>query len=172
MDWTYHFAPSTPGQYIITYEGQFTVHDTIIVLPPYPNIALGKPVTASSHENAGTLPEGINDGDLSTRWGSAHNDNEYITINLLQSCFIDHITLHWETAYANSFALLITDTIPDLSPFSFHLSPFSFHNCPASTRLITRSTMRSLSAASYSSFRSFLNSLAINCQKLALAFPR
>ena len=123
VDWTYHFAPSTPGQYIITYEGQFTVRDTVVVLPPYPNIALDKPVTASSHENAGTLPEGINDGDLSTRWGSAHNDNEYITIDLLQTCFIDHITLRWETAYASSFALLITDTIPNLSPFA--LSPFA-----------------------------------------------
>ena len=123
VDWTYHFAPATPGQYIITYEGQFTVRDTVIVLPPYPNIALDKPVTASSYENAGTLPTGINDGDLSTRWGSAHNDNEYITIDLLQTCFIDHITLRWEAAYASSFALLITDTIPSLSPFA--LSPFA-----------------------------------------------
>lgn len=125
VDWTYHFAPATPGQYIITYEGQFTVRDTVIVLPPYPNIALGKPVTASSYENAGTLPTGINDGDLSTRWGSAHNDNEYITIDLLQTCFIDHITLRWEAAYASSFALLITDTIPPaFTPYTLHSTPY------------------------------------------------
>ena len=123
VDWTYHFAPATPGQYIIAYEGERTILDTVVVLPPYPNIALGKPVTASSHENAGTLPKGINDGDLSTRWGSAHKDNEYITIDLLQPCFIDHITLRWEAAYANSFALLITDTIPNLSPLA--LSPLA-----------------------------------------------
>ena len=125
VDWSYHFAPSTPGQYIITYEGELTVHDTVVVLPPYPNIALGKPVTASSHENAGTLPEGINDGDLSTRWGSAHNDNEYITIDLLQTCFIDHITLRWEAAYASSFALLITDTLPPaFTPYTLHSTPY------------------------------------------------
>ena len=123
VDWTYHFAPATSGQYIIAYEGERTVRDTIIVLPPYPNIALNKPVTASSYENAGTLPAGINDGDLSTRWGSAHKDNEYITIDLQQPCFIDHITLRWEAAYANSFALLITDTIPNLSPLA--LSPLA-----------------------------------------------
>ena len=123
VDWTYHFAPATPGQYIIVYEGERTILDTVVVLPPYPNIALGKPVTASSYENAGTLPAGINDGDLSTRWGSAHKDNEYITIDLLQPCFIDHITLRWEAAYANSFALLITDTIPNLSPLA--LSPLA-----------------------------------------------
>jgi len=126
VDWTYHFAPTIPGQYIIAYEGERIVRDTIIVLPPYPNIALGKPVTASSHENAGTLPESINDGDLSTRWGSAHNDNEYITIDLLQPCFIDHITLRWEAAYASSFALLITDTIPlSFTPYTLHLTPFT-----------------------------------------------
>ena len=126
VDWTYHFAPATPGQYIIAYEGERTVRDTIIVLPPYPNIALNKPVTASSYENAGTLPAGINDGDLSTRWGSAHKDNEYITIDLQQPCFIDHITLRWEAAYANSFALLITDTIPlSFTPYTLHLTPFT-----------------------------------------------
>ena len=126
VDWTYHFAPATPGQYIIAYEGERTILDTVVVLPPYPNIALGKPVTASSHENAGTLPKGINDGDLSTRWGSAHKDNEYITIDLLQLSFIDHITLRWEAAYANSFALLITDTIPiSFTPYTLHLTPFT-----------------------------------------------
>ena len=126
VDWTYYFAPATPGQYIIAYEGERIVRDTVVVLPPYPNIALGKPVTASSHENAGTLPKGINDGDLSTRWGSAHKDNEYITIDLLQPCFIDHITLRWEAAYANSFALLITDTIPlAFTPYTLHSTPFT-----------------------------------------------
>ena len=126
VDWSYHFAPATPGQYIIAYEGERIVRDTVVVLPPYPNIALGKPVTASSHENAGTLPKGINDGDLSTRWGSAHKDNEYITIDLLQPCFIDHITLRWEAAYANSFALLITDTIPlAFTPYTLHSTSFT-----------------------------------------------
>lgn len=126
VDWSYHFAPATPGQYIIAYEGERTVRDTIVVLPPYPNLALGKPVTASSYENAGTLPTGINDGNLATRWGSAHKDNEYITIDLQQACFIDHITLSWEAAYANSFALLITDTIPQASTlYTLHSTPFT-----------------------------------------------
>ena len=112
VDWTYHFAPATPGQYVITYQGQLTLHDTVIVLPPYPNIALNKPVQASSYENVGTMPEGVNDGDLSSRWGSAHRDNEYLIIDLQQPCFVDHVILHWEAAYASRFALLLTDTLP------------------------------------------------------------
>ena len=112
VDWRYHFAPATPGQYVITYQGQLTLHDTVIVLPPYPNIALNKPVQASSYENVGTMPEGVNDGDLSSRWGSAHRDNEYLIIDLQQPCFVDHVILHWEAAYASRFALLLTDTLP------------------------------------------------------------
>lgn len=134
VDWHYHFAPITPGQYIIAYEGDLVIRDTIIVLPPYPNLALHKPVTASSYENAGTLPQGINDGDFSTRWGSAHQDNEYITIDLQQLCFIDHITLRWEAAYANSFALLITDTIPNLS--SLALSPLALQQSSGGVQTI------------------------------------
>ncbi len=43
------------------------------------------------------------------------------------------------------------------------------YNSPASTRTIIRSVIRSLSLPSYSSLRSFLKSLAMNCQKLAAA---
>ena len=114
-DWKYHLAPATPGQYIVCYDGEIVLRDTIVVLPPYPNIALHKPMTASSYENAGTMPEGINDGDRTTRWGSAHNDNEYITIDLEQRCFVNHITLYWETAYANRFALIMSDELPNLN---------------------------------------------------------
>ena len=72
---------------------------------PYPNLALGKPVTASGYENAGTKPEGVNDGKLDTRWGSTHKDNEYVTIDLGQTCYIDHLVLRWETAYASKYSL-------------------------------------------------------------------
>lgn len=71
----------------------------------YPNLALGKSVTASSYENAGTLPININDGDQNTRWGSAHADNEYITIDLGETCYIDHLVLRWEAAYASRYAI-------------------------------------------------------------------
>lgn len=72
---------------------------------PYPNLALGKQVSASSFENAGTKPEGVNDGKLDTRWGSTHKDNEYVTIDLGRTCYIDHLVLRWETAYASKYSL-------------------------------------------------------------------
>ena len=92
--------------------------NSVTSLSDYPNIALGKSTTASSSEDSVTLPEYINDGNFNTRWSSEWQDNEYITIDLEQYSFIDHITLHWETAYASQFAILITDEQPSSSALS------------------------------------------------------
>ena len=92
--------------------------NSVTSLSDYPNIALGKSTTASSSENSGTLAEYINDGNFNTRWSSEWQDNEYITIDLEQYSSIDHITLHWETAYASQFAILITDEQPSSSALS------------------------------------------------------
>ena len=76
---------------------------------PYPNLALHKPVSASSEENAGCLKENLTDGDKSTRWGSAHQDNEYAIVDLGQICYIDHVTLRWETAFASEYELAFSN---------------------------------------------------------------
>ena len=75
---------------------------------PYPNLALHKPVEASSFENAGTQPISLTDGDYSTRWGSKHNDNEYAIVDLQENCYIDHLVLRWETAYATRFTISLS----------------------------------------------------------------
>ena len=76
---------------------------------PYPNLALHKPVTASSEENAGCLKENLTDGNLSTRWGSNHHDNEWVIVDLGEVCYIDHIVLRWETAFASEYELAFSD---------------------------------------------------------------
>ncbi len=76
---------------------------------PYPNLALNKPVTASSEENAGCLARNLTDGQTSTRWGSAHRDGEYAIVDLGQQCYIDHLILRWETAYASEYELGLSD---------------------------------------------------------------
>lgn len=62
------------------------------------NLALGKDVYASSYENDGTLPEFANDGNLSTRWGSSFNDNQYLVIDLGDTYVLNKIVLHWNAA--------------------------------------------------------------------------
>ena len=76
---------------------------------PYPNLALHKPVTASSEENAGCLAKHLTDGDVKTRWGSAHKDNEWVVVDLQQICYIDHLILRWEAAYASQYELALSD---------------------------------------------------------------
>lgn len=76
---------------------------------PYPNLALHKPVTVSSYENAGCVAANLTDGDQTTRWGSQHRDNEYAIVDLGQQCYIDHLILRWETAYASEYELALSD---------------------------------------------------------------
>lgn len=75
------------------------------------NLALGKDVYASSYENDATLPEFVNDGDLSTRWGSGFNDNQYIVIDLGEEYVLDRVVLHWNAAaYSTDYCVgLSTD---------------------------------------------------------------
>lgn len=80
---------------------------------PYPNLALHKPVTASSEENVGCLKENLTDGNPATRWGSNHRDNEYVIVDLGQVCYIDHVVLRWETAFASEYELAFSDDNSD-----------------------------------------------------------
>ena len=75
---------------------------------PYPNLALGKPVMASSYENVGTVVANVNDGDVTTRWGSAHKDNEWVEIDLEHCYLLDSVRLVWEAAYATAYDLLLS----------------------------------------------------------------
>ncbi|WP_186774429.1 Calx-beta domain-containing protein [Chitinophaga pinensis] len=65
------------------------------------DLALGKAVTTSS-VTAGNLPTRATDGDPTSRWESAWNNNEWIMVDLGQSYPICTITLNWQvlaTAY-------------------------------------------------------------------------
>ena len=76
---------------------------------PYPNLALHKPVTVSSFENAGCVAVNLTDGDIKTRWGSTHHDGEYAIVDLGQQCYIDHLILRWEAAYASRYEIALSD---------------------------------------------------------------
>lgn len=108
-DWKEHFtATKVGGQTVSCTIGKQTYTHSFKVLPPYPNLALGKPADCSSNENGGTIAANVNDGDMSTRWGSAHKDGESITINLKELCYIRNIVVHWEAAYATDYLIEIS----------------------------------------------------------------
>lgn len=75
---------------------------------PYPNLALHKPVTVSSFENAGCVAANLTDGKTDTRWGSQHHDGEWAMVDLGEVCFIDHLILRWETAFASEYELALS----------------------------------------------------------------
>ncbi|MBV9850591.1 MAG: discoidin domain-containing protein [Armatimonadetes bacterium] len=74
------------------------------------NLALGRPVTASSTEPAGAGPEAAVDGEAATRWSSAWGvDPQWITVDLGRSTDIRRVTLLWEAAYAKSYRIQVSD---------------------------------------------------------------
>jgi len=72
---------------------------------PSGNLALNKPVTCSSVENAGTACANAVDGNTGTRWASAFSDPQWIRVDLGATNTIGRIVLRWETAYGKSYQL-------------------------------------------------------------------
>ena len=70
-----------------------------------PNIALNKPVYASSVQSAGFEEVKVNDGDYNTFWSSNYNDNEWIYLDLQGDYQLRDIKIHWEGAYAKRYTV-------------------------------------------------------------------
>jgi mannan endo-1,4-beta-mannosidase len=81
--------------------GEFTVGDA----PPAGNLALGRPVLASSQENAALGPANAVDGNGGTRWSSGWADQQWIYVELGTSRRVTGVTLRWEAAYARAYQI-------------------------------------------------------------------
>jgi beta-glucanase (GH16 family) len=75
-----------------------------------PLLSQGKPVLASSTENAGTPAANAVDGNTGTRWSSAFSDPQWIRVDLGTTAAITQVILRWEAAYATAFQV---QTSPD-----------------------------------------------------------
>lgn len=77
-----------------------------------PNLAMGKPTTASSVEVAGYEAAKATDGDTTTRWSSAYSDSQWIAVDLGATYTLNQVSLVWEDAYAKSYQIQIsTDNV-------------------------------------------------------------
>ncbi|WP_405014587.1 DUF1996 domain-containing protein [Kitasatospora sp. NBC_01539] len=73
-------------------------------------ISQGRPVTASSLENA-AYPAGLAvDGNGGTRWSSSAADNQWIQVDLGANASINRIVLDWEAAYASAYQVQVSAT--------------------------------------------------------------
>lgn len=100
---------STVGIFTIkaTIDGKEFTHE-VFVTPQLDNIALGKTAYESSHENEGSLIKHLTDGDVNTRWGSQHTDNEWCYIDLGKEAYISSTAILWEAAFASSYEIQIS----------------------------------------------------------------
>jgi beta-glucanase (GH16 family) len=70
-----------------------------------PNIAQGKPTTASSVESSSFPASNATDGNITTRWSSAFSDPQWLQVDLGQSYNLTHATMTWEAAAAAAYQL-------------------------------------------------------------------
>ncbi len=105
VEGTYVFTLTVTDNDGLTGSDQVTVE----VSNPPQNVALGKPTTASSMENAAMGPENAVDGSLATRWASAFDDPQWIEIDLQDPYDISQVVLTWETAAASEYSIDISD---------------------------------------------------------------
>jgi hypothetical protein len=76
---------------------------------PTSNIALNRPMFASSSFDPTVTPERAVDGDASTWWSSEFSDPQWIAVDLGGVFSIDRVVLNWEAAYAAEYQLLFSD---------------------------------------------------------------
>jgi len=69
------------------------------------NVALNKPATASSIQNAGYPASAAFDGNAGTRWSSAASDPQWLRVDLGSTQSICRVVLNWEAAYGRAFQI-------------------------------------------------------------------
>ncbi|WP_239616227.1 galactose-binding domain-containing protein [Cohnella mopanensis] len=98
---------------------EFEVYGTGGANPPPvalgPNVALNKPVTASSYEQSAylppgsTLPQNAVDGNAATRWSSNPADGEWIYVDLGSVRTIGRIRIQWEAAAGRAYDIQVSN---------------------------------------------------------------
>lgn len=75
-----------------------------------PNIALDKPIVASSEDMGQEFfANYANDGYLTTRWSSDWQDYQYFTIDLLNKYQVSKVKIMWEAAFASDYEVLYSE---------------------------------------------------------------
>ncbi len=89
--------------------GSNTATTCFTVPSPTADLALGKPVTASSVHVVGREPDKVNDGDNNTRWESDFDPQQWICIDLEEPKLINKVVLSWDRASARVYKIQVSD---------------------------------------------------------------
>ncbi|MBD0379927.1 discoidin domain-containing protein [Paenibacillus sedimenti] len=77
------------------------------------NLALDRPVTASSSKTDSLAAGNAFDGKTNTRWGSNYNDNEWIYTDLGTIKTVSRVRLNWETAFGREYKIQVSENAVD-----------------------------------------------------------
>ncbi|WNI18981.1 discoidin domain-containing protein [Actinacidiphila sp. ITFR-21] len=84
-----------------------------------PGLSQGRPATASSTENAGTLASAAVDGNAGTRWSSAAADQQWLQVDLGAGASVTQVVLQREAAYASGLQIQVSDNGTTWNPVYF-----------------------------------------------------
>ncbi|MBD5289857.1 MAG: hypothetical protein HDS26_04135 [Bacteroides sp.] len=76
------------------------------------NLAAGKRAWSSTSRD-GNVAGKATDLDSVSRWESEWEDNQWIAVDLGHRFLLDHITIHWEGAYAQDYSVELSDDASD-----------------------------------------------------------
>jgi beta-glucosidase-like glycosyl hydrolase len=85
-------------------------------VPTTANLALGKPVIASSTQSGAFPPAAVNDGNLTTRWESQYSDPQWIYVDLGQAVEVTRVKLTWESAYGKAYQIQVSNDAANWTP--------------------------------------------------------
>jgi len=95
-------------------EGGSQTSNNVRIVVGFENVALGKPVVASSDRNEeGSVQKAV-DGDSYTNWSSAKTDDEWIYVDLDEVYTIGHVNILWGwKIHGEDFTIDIATESPD-----------------------------------------------------------
>jgi hypothetical protein len=105
MGTTYYYVVSAVNA---SGESSNSIQVSATTVLPSANLALNKPVTVSSVENASYPGSNAVDGNSGTRWSSAFSDPQWIYVDLQATYDITRVKLNWEPAYARSYQIQVS----------------------------------------------------------------
>lgn len=103
---TYYYVVSAANAFG---ESSNSVQVSTTTTVPSANLALNKPTTVSSVENAGLGGAYAVDGNTTTtRWSSAFSDPQWIYVDLQAFVNVNRVRIYWENSYATSYQIQVS----------------------------------------------------------------
>ncbi|MGW3466016.1 discoidin domain-containing protein, partial [Streptomyces olivaceoviridis] len=105
---------------------------------PGTDLALNAHADASSTDQDSNRAANATDGDAGTRWSSAYEDDQWISVDLGSVQSFDRVDLTWEQAYAKTFVVQVSSNgsdWTDVKSVDNGAVPLPFHNGNASLQI-------------------------------------